>query len=41
MRLLLAIVVVFAFLVWDMARNNGHYTHLLNASVSSIGRQFR
>ncbi len=33
-------VVIFAFLSWDLAMNDGHYVRAIGAIVTFAGRQF-
>jgi hypothetical protein len=39
MRPVLVAVLAFGFLVWDMSRNQGRYTHAMTASVDDFTRQ--
>jgi hypothetical protein len=39
MRLVLLIVLLFVFLAWDIAENNGHYTHMISGEIDDLGGQ--
>jgi hypothetical protein len=39
MRLTFLIVLLFGFLAWDIAENNGHYTHTISSEIGDLGRQ--
>jgi hypothetical protein len=39
MRLALVVVLLFGFLAWDIAENNGHYTHMISSEIGDLGRQ--
>lgn len=39
MRLVFWIVLLFMFLAWDIAENNGHYTHTISSEIGDIGLQ--
>jgi hypothetical protein len=39
MRLALCIIFLFAFLAWDIAENDGHYTHMISSEIGDLGRQ--
>jgi hypothetical protein len=41
MRFALAAVVAFAFLAWDIGRNNGRYARQLDASMDGFTREVR
>jgi hypothetical protein len=41
MRPVLAAVLVFGFLVWDMTKNHGQYSRSLSASLDDVARQIR
>jgi hypothetical protein len=39
MRLAFVVVLLFVFLAWDLAENNGYYTHMISSEVGDLGRQ--
>ena len=39
MRLAFVVVLFFVFLAWDIAENNGHYTHMISSKIGDLGRQ--
>ena len=39
MRLILLVVLLFGFLAWDLAANNGLYTHMISGDIDDLGRQ--
>jgi hypothetical protein len=39
MRLAFVVVLLFAFLAWDIAENDGHYTHTISREIGDLGRQ--
>ena len=39
MRLAFVVVLLFVFLAWDIAENNGHYTHMISSEIGDLGRQ--
>jgi hypothetical protein len=30
---------LFGFLTWDIAENNGHYTRMISSEIGDLGRQ--
>jgi hypothetical protein len=36
MRIAIFIVLAFGFLVWDLERNNGHYTNEIQSSLTGL-----
>jgi hypothetical protein len=39
MRWIICIIALFMFLAWDIAANNGHYTHLISGEIDDLGRE--
>jgi hypothetical protein len=39
MRWIFCIVLLFGFLAWDIAENDGHYTHLIADSADDLARE--
>ena len=39
MRLAFLIVLLFVFLAWDIAENNGHYTHTISSEIGDLSHQ--
>jgi hypothetical protein len=39
LRLMLATVLVFMFMAWDMSRNHGQYTRSINNSLRDLVRE--
>jgi hypothetical protein len=40
MRWVLCVILLFSFLAWDIAGNNGHYTHLITDALDISGENF-
>lgn len=39
MRPALLAMLVFGFLVWDMSKNHGRFSHSISASIDDVARQ--
>jgi hypothetical protein len=39
MRWILCIIALFMFLAWDIAANNGHFTHMITDSGDDLARE--